>query len=165
MNLTISIFIIWLNKIITINRKTSIDNIYHYIKDLVNLYIFIYSDKSVFSFKTLKTKYNYSPVLFTNKILAILSIFLMTYSLIKIFLYFYTSISILPSAFQVSIFSIVLLLGFLITPLIYFIKPNSSKFQNKYEIKMPTNTIVKFGLTVCTITFSLSIIMAIINNP
>jgi hypothetical protein len=142
----------------------NIDKIYHYIKDLEKSYISIHIDIMVFSFKRIKVKYDYCPVLFTCQILAIFAFSLMAYLLINIFIYLNTSINSLPSIFLVFIFSIIIFMGFLITPLIYSTKSNSAKFQNKYEIKMPTNVFIKSGLTVSIITFSISIIMAIINN-
>ena len=139
-------------------------NIYHYIKDLEKSYIFIQINMMVFSFKTIKVKYNHCPALFASQILAIFAFSLMAYLLINIFIYLNTSIFILPSTFQVSVFSIIIFMGFLITPLIYSTKSISAKFQNKYEIKMPTNVFIKSGLTVSIVTFLISIIMAIINN-
>ena len=118
----------------------------------------------MFSFKRIKINYNHCPISFTNKVLVILSFFLMIYLLINFFIYRYTSISILPSTFQVSIISIINLMGFLIIPLFYSTKYNSSKYQNEYKIKTPTNTFIKAGLTLNIITFSLSILIAIINN-
>ena len=91
-------------------------------------------------------------------------LFLMAYLLINIFIYLNTSIRILPLTFEVAVFSITIVNGFLIIPLIYYIKTNSSKFQNKYEMKMPTNVFIKAGLIISIITFSLSTIMVIINN-
>jgi hypothetical protein len=118
----------------------------------------------VFSLKRIKVKYNHCPVLFTSQILAIFAFSLLAYILINIFIYLNTSIIILPSTFQVSVFSIIIFMGFLITPLIHSSKSNLAKSQNKYEIKTPTNVFIKSGLTVSIITFLISIIMAIINN-
>ena len=118
----------------------------------------------MFSFKGIKVKYNHCPALFAIQILAIFAFTLMAYLFINIFIYLNNSINILPSTFQVSVFSIVICLGFLIIPLIYSTKSNSATFQNKHEINMPTNVFIKLGLTVSIITFLLSIIMSIINN-
>ena len=119
----------------------------------------------MFSFKGIKVKYNHCPALFASQILTIFTFTLMAYLFINIFIYLNNSINILSSTFQVSIFSIVICIGFLITPLIYSTKSNSATFQNKHEINMPTtNVFIKLGLTVSIITFLLSIIMSIINN-
>ena len=139
-------------------------NIYHYIKDLEKSYIATQTYIMVFSFKGIKVKSKHCPVLFTSQILAILAFSLMAYLLIIIFLYSNTLSSILPSTFQVSVFSIIIVLGFLITPLIYSTKSNSAKYQNTYEFNIPTNVFIKSGLTISIITFLLSIITAIIIN-
>ena len=118
----------------------------------------------MFSFKGIKVKYNHCPALFASQILAIFAFTLIAYLFIDIFIYLNNSINILPSTFQVSVFSIVICLGFLIIPLIYSTKSNSATFQNKHEINMPTNVFIKLGLTVSIITFLLSIIISIINN-
>jgi hypothetical protein len=120
----------------------------------------------VFSFKKIKVKPKHCPLYVTSQILAILAFSLMIYLLLEIIIYSNTTSNILPSTFQVSVFSIIIIIGFLIAPLIYSTKPSSTKFQNKYGIKMPTNVFIKSGLTVSIITFLLSTIIAIIsNNP
>ena len=117
----------------------------------------------MFSLKKNNAKNDSYYILFTSCILCIFALFVMIYLVIAVFNYDIKANSFINITFFTSLLSLIILIGFLAMPLIYYSVNTSSKTIHSDTFRMPTNIFIKIGVTTCLVTFSLSIIIAMLH--
>lgn len=117
----------------------------------------------MFSLKKDNAKDDSYYILFTSYMLSIFALFVMIYLVIAVFTFDIKANSFINITFFTSLLSLTILIGFLAMPLIYYSVNTSSKTIHSYTFRMPTNIFIKIGVTTCLVTFSLSIIIAMLH--
>jgi hypothetical protein len=102
-------------------------------------------------------------ILFASCIASIFALFVLIYLVIAVFTFDIERDSFINITFFTSIFSLTILIGFLAMPLIYYSVKTPSKTNQSDAFRMPSNIFVKMGVTTCLVTFSLSIIIAMLH--
>ena len=116
----------------------------------------------MFSLKKDNAKDDGYYILFTSCILCIFALFVTIYLVIAISNFDIEANSFIDIAFFTSILSLAILIGYLAMPLIFYSVNTPSKTIHSDTFKMPTNIFIKIGVTTCLVTFSLSIIIAML---
>jgi hypothetical protein len=117
----------------------------------------------MFSLKKDNAKDDSYYILFTSCILSIFALFVMIYLVIAVFTFDIEANSFINITFFTSLLSLTILIGFLAMPLIYYSVTTSCKTIHSDTFRMPTNIFIKIGVTTCLVTFSLSIIIAMLH--
>ncbi len=116
----------------------------------------------MFSLKKDNTKDDCHYLLFTSCVLCIFALFVLMYLVIAVFTLDVNANNFLYITFFTSILSLTILIGFLAIPLIYYSVTKSPKTVHSDTFRVPTNIFIKIGLTTCLMTFSISVIIAML---
>lgn len=116
----------------------------------------------MFSLKKNNAKNDSYYILFASCILSIFALFVLIYLVIAVLTFDIEKNSFIIITFYTSILSLTILIGFLAIPLIYYSVNTSSKTIHLDTFRMPTNIFIKTGVTTCLLTFTLSIIIAML---
>ena len=117
----------------------------------------------MFSLKKDNDKDDSYYISFTSCILSIFAFFMLIYLVIAVFTFDIEADSFINITFFTSVLSLTILIGFLAMPLIYYSVKTSSKTIHSDAFRLPTNIFIKIGVTTCLVTFSLSIIIAMLH--
>lgn len=117
----------------------------------------------MFSLKKDNAKDDSYYILFTSCILCIFALFVLIYLVIALFTFDIDANGFINITFFTSLLSLTILIGFLAMPLIYYSANASSKTIHSDTFRMPTNIFIKMAVTTCLVTFSLSVIIAMLH--
>jgi hypothetical protein len=117
----------------------------------------------MFSLKKDNDKDDSYYMLFTSCILSIFALFVLIYLVIVVFTFDVEANSFINITFFTLLLSLIILIGFLAMPLIYYSVNTSSKTIHSDTFRMPTNIFIDIGVITCLVTFSLSIIIAMLH--